>query len=175
MALSGNGLSGMSSLRNALSQSRSPSERPSVGAASPPFNPARKRLISAPVLDLRCGSVLRRRFGGRGLVELRDLVALEIHRDAPRVDVPAAALLQVVDIIPTFLVETVGHHRRAEQVAYLAARHAGFDLFDRRLVQEIALLDIDAVDASRRQRAQGNSEQKPLQYFRQSGAQPLND
>jgi hypothetical protein len=57
----------------------------------------------------------------------------------------------------------------------LAARHAGFDLFDRRLVQVIALLNIDAVDASRRERAQDHSQENPMEYFRQSGAQPLND
>jgi hypothetical protein len=57
----------------------------------------------------------------------------------------------------------------------LAARHAGLDLFDSRLIQVIALLNIDAVDASRRERAQGYSQENPMKYLRQSGAQPLND
>jgi hypothetical protein len=48
-------------------------------------------------------------------------------------------------------------------------------LFDRRLIQVIALLNIDAVDASRRERAQGHSQENRIKYFRQSGAQPLND
>jgi hypothetical protein len=43
------------------------------------------------------------------------------------------------------------------------------------LVQEIALLNIDAINTTRRQRAQGQSQKNPLKYIHQSGAQPLND
>jgi hypothetical protein len=57
----------------------------------------------------------------------------------------------------------------------LAARHAGLDLIDRRLIQEIALLDVDAVNTRRRQRSHGHDSDKSFKYFHQSGAQPLND
>jgi hypothetical protein len=48
-------------------------------------------------------------------------------------------------------------------------------LIHRRLVQEIALLNIDAVDASAGERAESDSQENSLKYGRQSGAQPLND
>ncbi|HMH88010.1 MAG TPA: outer membrane protein assembly factor BamE, partial [Steroidobacteraceae bacterium] len=35
---------------------------------------------------------------------------VEIYGHAPRIDVACAALLEIVDIVPTFLVEAVGHH-----------------------------------------------------------------
>src|SRR5450631_1706856 len=100
-----------------------------------------KRLISAAVLDFRRRGVLLRCLLGSRLIEFRHFVAVEIHRDAPRVNVAVAALLQVVDVIPTLLVETVSDHRRSQQIPDLAARHAGFDLFDGRLIQEVALLN----------------------------------
>jgi hypothetical protein len=76
--------------------------------------------------------------------------------------VAVAALLEVVDVVPTLLVEAVGHHRCAEQIAHLAAGHAGLDLVDRRLIEEIALLDVDAVDA-------GGRSALPCRGFRRNG------
>jgi hypothetical protein len=59
------------------------------------------------------------------------------------------AFLEVIQVVPTAVAEGVGRQRCAEQISHLAASHADFDLFYRRLVKEISLLNIDTVDAAR--------------------------
>src|ERR1700722_5994050 len=120
----------------------------SDGVASTPLNSRASASISAAVLDLSRGLVLCRGLLGGRLVQLRHFLAVEINRYAARIDVAGGALSQVIDVIPTFLVERIRDHRRAQQVPDLTAGHSGFDLFHRRLVQEIALLNIDAVHTS---------------------------
>jgi hypothetical protein len=64
---------------------------------------------------------------------------------------------------------------RAEQVAHLAARHAGFHLVDRRLIQEIALLDVDAINAARRGGRKARRQEQGSNIFHQGGAALPND
>ena len=45
--------------------------------------------------------------------------------------------------------EAVGHHRRTEQELDLAPAHTDLDLHDIVIVQQVALLNIDAIDAAR--------------------------
>ncbi len=54
-----------------------------------PVNAARSASISPAVLDLAPRKRPAPRLRGRRLVEPRDFLAVEIHRDAARVDVPA--------------------------------------------------------------------------------------
>ena len=92
-----------------------------------------------------------------------------------RLRVQRAPLLQIVDVVPPVLGERVGHQGRTEQVADLAAGHAVPDLVDRRLVEIIALLDVDAIDTGGRQGTQGHAQQQTVDYVRQYGALPTND
>ena len=70
-----------------------------------------------------------------------------------RSDLRIAAARQRVDVIPALRIERVGDHRRAEQVAHLAARHAGRDLVDVCRLEQVALLDVRSVDATARAEA----------------------
>src|SRR5579863_4752667 len=132
---------------------------------------AENALVNPAVLDFRSRGVLGRRFRIRGFVQASDFVAVEIHSDAARVDVARAALLEIINVIPTFVVEAVGHHGRSQEISDLAARHAFFDGIDRALIEEIALLYVDAVDATRSQQRQRRSQKKTLNYFHESGEQ----
>ena len=58
--------------------------------------------------------------------------------------------------------EAVGHHRRAEQKLDLAAGHADLDLDDVLVVEQVALLNVDAVDAGR-ERQDGESDGRRLE------------
>src|ERR1700733_7888698 len=127
------------------------------------------RLVNPAVLDLGGGSVLRRSLGVGRLFQASDLVAVEINRHAPRIDVPRSALLEIVNIIPTFLVEAVGHHGRAQQITDLTARHSLFDGIDRSLIEEIALLNIDAVHAAAGHQCDRRRHNKATNYFHESG------
>lgn len=46
------------------------------------LDPKQLTLVNPPVLQLRGGGVLRGRLGVGRLVQLRDFIAVEIHRDA---------------------------------------------------------------------------------------------
>jgi hypothetical protein len=89
--------------------------------------------------------------------------------------VAGAALLEIVDIVPTFLVEAVRHHRSAQQVSDLAAGHAFLDGVHGGLIQEVTLLDVDAVNAAGDRDTRGARQQRGLNNFDQSGLQPLNE
>src|SRR5271169_3363400 len=67
--------------------------------------PSQGPSIDPAVLDFGGRCVLRRGLGRRRLVEPGHLVAVEIYRDAARVDMAGAPVLQIVDIIPAFLIE----------------------------------------------------------------------
>jgi hypothetical protein len=67
---------------------------------------------------------------------------------------------QVISVIPSVAVKAVRDHRRAEQELYLAARHTDLDLGDRFVVEQIPLLYVDAVNATRRGRACGEKGSK---------------
>ena len=56
---------------------------------------------------------------------------------------------QAVHVVPAVRVEAVDHHRRAEQEPHLAARHADLDLVHLLDVEQVALLDVHPIDASR--------------------------
>src|SRR6185312_5586999 len=56
--------------------------------------------------------------------EALHLIVLEVH-DHPALERAAdVAALEVIDVVPAVLVEDILHHRRAEQIAHLAAGHA---------------------------------------------------
>jgi hypothetical protein len=57
-------------------------------------------------------------------------------------------VLEVIQIVPAIPVEDIRHHRRAQQVAHLGARHADLQLVDGLAFQVIALLDVEAIDAT---------------------------
>ena len=71
-----------------------------------------------------------------------------------RISLGRAAAAEVVGVVPSVAVEAVGDHRRAEQELDLAARHADVDLDDVLVVEQVALLDVDAIDASREGQSQ---------------------
>lgn len=52
-----------------------------------------------------------------------------------------------VQIIPTILMKKIGQHRRSHDIEHLAFVHRGSELIDHALIDHIALLDINAVDA----------------------------
>ena len=87
-----------------------------------------------------------------------DLVAVEVHDEMRAVDVWLAAALQGVDVVPALRVERIGQHRRAEQVADLAAGHADGHLVDVLDLEQVALLDVRPVDAA--SRAQRGAQQQ---------------
>src|SRR5882757_3541289 len=123
------------------------------------------RLVNPSVLDLRSRCVLRGGFCVGWLFQASDFVAVEIHGHAPRVDVARAPLLEIVDIVPTFLVEAVGHHGRAQQVSDLAACHAFLYGVDGALIEEIALLNVDSVHAVGSHQSYRGSQNQALNYF----------
>ena len=63
-------------------------------------------------------------------------------------DVSRAALPEVIRVVPTIAVKAVGHHRGAEQKLHLAARHPHLHLVDICLLEQVTLLDVDAVYAT---------------------------
>ena len=71
-------------------------------------------------------------------------------------DEPALAHLarpsgaQVIGVIPAVLMKRIGHHRRAEQKLNGAAGHADRYLINRVFLDQIALLDVDSVNAAAR-------------------------
>src|ERR1700733_6143054 len=133
--------------------------------SSPAESAPMVRLVNPSVLDLRGRRVLLCDFRIGGLIQPGDFVPVEIHGHAARVDVAGAALLEIVNIVPTFLVEAVGHHGRAQQVPDLAARHAFLDGVDGALIEEITLLNIDAVHAARGHQSYRGSQNQALNYF----------
>ena len=62
--------------------------------------------------------------------------------------VPLAALAEIIDVIPAFLVEGVGDDRRAKQKAHLTAGHADLNCIDIVIFQQVALLHVDPIDAA---------------------------
>lgn len=61
---------------------------------------------------------------------------------------------EAIDVIPTVDAKHVDHERRAEHEAHLVARHAGFELRQHGLIDEITLPHIDAVRREKRARGQ---------------------
>ena len=95
----------------------------------------------------RCASV-RRRLQLEVAVDACDAVVLEVHDNPPPVGVRRAPAAKVIGVVPAIAVKAVGDHRRAEQELDLTACHAEVDLDDVLVVEQIALLDVDAIDAS---------------------------
>ncbi len=91
-------------------------------------------------------------------LDARDAVVLEVD-DEPALDgVGRAAAPKVIGVVPAIAVKAVGDHRCAEQELNLAARHADVDLGDVLVVEQVALLDVDAIDASREGESRKNDQ-----------------
>jgi hypothetical protein len=58
-----------------------------------------------------------------------------------------AAGLEGIEIIPAFLVEGVNQHGRTQDVQHLAFGHPWTELVDHVLIDDIALLDVDMINA----------------------------
>src|SRR5262249_3625640 len=97
-----------------------------------------------------------RQLAHRRIVEARDLVVLEIHDQVTLVGRVQAAFLEVIQVVPTVPVERVRNHGRAEEVTYLAASHSHLQLIDGARLEEIALLDVHAVNAALQEKHRGH-------------------
>ena len=96
----------------------------------------------------RCGGLLSGRGVGPVMIDAIDLLFLEVHREQALLRRAEPASLEVVQVVPAIVVERIRHHRRAEQVADLAARHADLELLHQPVLEEISLLDVHAIDAT---------------------------
>ena len=67
---------------------------------------------------------VRERRAGDVAVDARHQVVVEDRSRRDHVRDPSGARLQVVVVVPARIVEAARHHRRAQQVAHLAVRHA---------------------------------------------------
>ena len=76
----------------------------------------------------------------------------------PAPAVPLAAAAQGIDVVPALRIERIRQHRRAEQVPDLAAGHARLDLLHVVNLQQVALLDVRAVDATAGARERGEEQ-----------------
>ena len=86
-------------------------------------------------------------------LETHDAVFLKVDNDPAAFDISGSAVPEKVGIVPTVLVKGIRNHRCAEQELDLAARHAEFDLFHGIGLEQVALLDVDAVDTRARHEA----------------------
>src|ERR1700722_19932294 len=99
----------------------------------------------------RCSTLAqprRRRRRCNVAVDPRDLIALEVDHDMAAPWCLQALRLQVIVVIPARVVEAAGDHRRAEQIAHLAVRHADLHLAYGCRIQIISLLDRYAINAA---------------------------
>ena len=71
------------------------------------------------------------------------------------VDIARTAKLQKIRIVPAVLMETVLNHWRAQQELDLAAGHSNLHLIDYVLFEQIALLNIDSIDAGTQEYPRG--------------------
>lgn len=117
------------------------------------------------------GLQLLRHFGrGAIVLDARDLVALEEHGQPLALRFLQGADLQRVEIVPAVLVEGIGQHRRPEQEAHLGAGHADLHLGHLPSVEEIALLDGHAVDATAGRQQEDQQRGQPKRSARQGRA-----
>src|SRR5690606_8705364 len=86
--------------------------------------------------------------------DVSQLVILEIQDDVALL--PAvAALGESEDVIPAILVEGILDGRRAHDEAHLLLVHAGLQAIQHFLLDDVSLLDVDAVNAGKLARAFG--------------------
>ena len=74
------------------------------------------------------------------------ILVIEVNGDTFLQFFPAFASLKAIVIIPALWVETVAHQRRSHNEANLGFGHAGAQLIYHLLCDDIALLNVDAVD-----------------------------
>ena len=81
-------------------------------------------------------------------VDPRYAVAVEVHDEPAPFNIPRSASAEVVGIVPAIAMEAIRNHGRPEQELDLTARHADLNLIDVDLLEQVSLLNVDAVDAT---------------------------
>ena len=84
----------------------------------------------------------------------REGIAVEIHADGGFPD-HVIAVAQQVGVVPAIGVEAVFHKRSAENKAHLALAHAGLQLVDHVLGDDVPLLNVNTVDTGKPEIAAG--------------------
>jgi hypothetical protein len=97
----------------------------------------------------------------RGTFDARDLVGfIEEHDEMTAHRLREATLLEIVDVVPALILEGVRHHRRAKERTNLDARHPNGHPINILGIEEVSLLDVDAMNAASCAREAGCDQKK---------------